>query len=215
MARNPLFDAIDKFATNERVRLAMYMGSKLESGWRRTAVGDNGNSHGYYQINLPFHPSMNVTKARDPEASTRYMRDAYENGVRKVNPSLWNTDPAMAAAWAAFYAERPAKFYGEQRTRKAWGDVKRAYDGGSPAAGTEGAPQSGSVQQTGIGSTFTELGNWFRDTLNKAYFAALIGAGGILLFAGLILIFREYSSAGAMSAKTRDAIISAATLGRK
>lgn len=214
MARNPLFEAIDRYATNERVRMAMYMGSKLESGWRANAVGDNGNSHGFYQINLPFHPSMTAAKARDPKASTQYMLNAYQSGAAKVNPSLWDSDPAMAAAWAAYYAERPAAFYGEQRVRGAWPSVEKAYKGGDPASGASTNGTTGGVQQVGITAIFDNLWENIKDFLNRAYFGIVIIVGALLTLAGFIVLFRE-TAGGTIAAQTRSALTTAATLGRK
>jgi cell wall-associated NlpC family hydrolase len=117
-----LEQAIDKYAGDDRdLALAMRVGALLEGGsltgpW---ASGDQGQSHGPYQIYQGAHAGrISVQDSLDPDAATRYMLADYRAGVNRVRseyPGLFQSDPYKAAALAAFYAERPAAMYPEQR----------------------------------------------------------------------------------------------------
>jgi hypothetical protein len=111
MATNTAVDAINRGASNARVRLAMLMGGMLESGLNPMAVGDNGKSHGIFQIYLTAHPNVTPAQAHDPDFSVRFMLPEYTSGVNRVDTALWNSNPKQAAALAAFYAEHPKVMY--------------------------------------------------------------------------------------------------------
>lgn len=225
MGAQELVSAIFGATSDSRVRLAMLMGSKLESGWNTTAVGDNGQSHGPFQIFLKFHPSMTKAKAQDPVLATQYMLPSYRAGVSRVPDSLWQGDPAKAAATAAFYAERPKVMYPDSRVRGAWPDVQKASQGGQVGTGyvpggppVEGQPgQAGQIANPldGIGRAIDRVGEWLGDIGNRIYYVMIYAAGGIMLAAGLYLLFRETTSAGDITTKTADAIVKVATLGQK
>jgi cell wall-associated NlpC family hydrolase len=117
-----LEQAIDKYAGDDRdLALAMQVGALLEGGsltgpW---SSGDQGQSHGPYQIYQGAHAGrISVQDSLDPDAATRFMLADYRAGVNRVRseyPDLFRRDPYKAAALAAFYAERPAAMYPEQR----------------------------------------------------------------------------------------------------
>lgn len=118
---------IDKATTDWRMRLALRLGALLEGGslsgpW---PSGDNGVSHGPYQINSSVH-DVSHAQANDPAYAVRYMLAEYQAGVARVSeesPGLWESDPALAAARAAFYAERPREMYPLARIRAGFGQL--------------------------------------------------------------------------------------------
>lgn len=114
-----LISIINSTAPNSRVRLAMIMGSGLESSWS-PATGDSGSSFGPFQIHLPAHPGVSAAEAKDAAFAVKYMLPSYEAGVAKVPESLWQSDSKNAAALAAFYAERPANMYPQSRIDSTW-----------------------------------------------------------------------------------------------
>jgi hypothetical protein len=127
MGTTGIEQAIDKYAAGDnRISLAMKLGVLMETGSFEgggSAVGDNGQSFGWYQIHQPAH-GRNITpqQSQDPDAATRYMLSSYKAGVDRVtreNASLWETDPYQAARLAAFYAERPAEMYPDDRYARA------------------------------------------------------------------------------------------------
>jgi cell wall-associated NlpC family hydrolase len=127
VAGNPVVAAINQLVADSRVRLAMLMGSGLESGWNPSAVGDNGTSFGPYQMHIggaltAAHGSP--AQAHDPVWATRAMLGAYTAAVRRVPDSLWQSDPRNAAALAAYYAERPAAMYPASRVDSTWNQIR-------------------------------------------------------------------------------------------
>lgn len=157
--------AIDKHAAGDtRVALAMRMGVLLETGNFESggsAVGDNGQSHGWYQIHQPAHgKAITPEQSRDPEAATRYMLSSYQAGVKRVTreqPTLWQTDPYQAARLAAFYAERPAVMYPDDRYQRARAQlVQRQTAPTSPPTATAG------VAVTAIAEAQKQLGKPYK-----------------------------------------------------
>lgn len=200
MATNTVVDAINRVSSNARVRLAMLMGAYLESGWNPNAVGDSGNSHGPFQIHLPAHPGVTAAQAKDPNFAAQYMLKAYEAGVNRVDPAMWNSNPAIAAATAAFYAERPKVMYPGDRITKAWPTVNSAWSGGD-TSGVGGAVDS---LTSGIGnpldvfdSMWKMISWWLYDTFGSlvdyVYFGMIYLAGGVTIAVGFYLIFKESS----------------------
>jgi len=118
---------IDKATSDWRMRLALRLGALLEGGsltgpW---PSGDNGVSHGPFQINSSVH-DVSHAQANDPAFAVRYMLAEYQAGVARVteeSPGLWDSDPALAAARAAFYAERPREMYPIARIRARFGEL--------------------------------------------------------------------------------------------
>ncbi len=56
-----------------------------ESSLNPQAVGDNGNSHGLYQIYLKWHPDVSLEQARDIEFATKWTA----NKIRQGKGDLW------------------------------------------------------------------------------------------------------------------------------
>lgn len=185
---NVVVDAIMQATSDSRTRMAMLMGSKLESGWNPESVGDHGTSFGPFQIHLPAHPGVSAAQAKDPVFAAKYMAGAYQQGVNKVNPGLWNSDPAMAAATAAFYAERPAVMYPTSRYRAAWSEVSAALSGAPVGTGNGMVPAGNPVSDTVSGFT-----SFFGDTFNHIMFGLLMAGGVIVMGVGLYLFAKETS----------------------
>jgi hypothetical protein len=214
---NSVVDAINQVASNARVRLAMLMGAKLESGWNAAAVGDNGHSFGAFQINLPAHPNVSAASAKDPAFAARFMLPSYEAGVNRVDPAMWNSDPALAAAQAAFYAERPKVMYPIDRVRGSWGAVNGAWSGGAGAAGSalglgDGTTTGGVDALTGnpidaVGNGISELAKWsywkaydaFGNVVDKVFFGALIGGGALTVIVGFYMLLKNSTAVNAAS----------------
>lgn len=144
---NPVVDAILAKTTDQKMRLALLMGSNLESGWNQAAVGDNNTSFGPFQIHLPVHPGVTKAQAEDPVWAVNYMFGSYQSGVNQVPASLWSSNPAQAAATAAFYAERPLNMYPSSRVQSAWPGVQAAASGGGV---TIGGPDSTTTDTSGL-----------------------------------------------------------------
>lgn len=202
MATNTVIDAINRVASNARVRLAMFMGAQLESGMNPGAVGDNGKSFGIFQIYLVAHPQVTAAQAKDPDWAARFMLPAYEAGVNRVDPALWNSNPAMAAATAAFYAERPKVMYPTSRITASWPTVNAAWTGtggGNIDTGdgtdslTSGIPSVGDMWDT----IWMGVSQWLYDTFGSfvdyMYFALLFGAGSITAAVGFYLLLKNSS----------------------
>lgn len=204
---NPVADAILGSTKDAHVRAAMLMGSMLESGMSTSAVGDNGNSYGPYQIYLVAHPNVSASQAKDPGWATAFMLPAYQAGVNKVTPSLWQSDPAKAAATAAYYAERPKVMYPDSRIRSAWPTVQAAMNGQSIGPTTGGASLTGAdggsdpLGVNALSNSVDDAVESFRRGVmvlaNMALFFSAAAVGALLVLIGLILIFRETSLSGA------------------
>ena len=150
---NVVVDAINRDVSDSRVRLAMLVGTHLESGWNTKAVGDQGRSFGPYQIFFVAHPGISVAQAEDPDWSTRFMLGSYQAGVQRVPESLWERDPKNAAALAAFYAERPSVMYPQGRIDAAWAAVQSIGTGTLPSGTTgAGGPPAATTDPAGGGS---------------------------------------------------------------
>lgn len=206
---NPVVTAILSATTDAHVRAAMLMGSQLESGMSTSAVGDNGKSFGPYQIYTVAHPNVSPSQAKDPGWSTAFMLPQYQAGVNKVTPSLWTSDPAKAAATAAYYAERPKVMYPDSRVRAAWPTVQSALNGQTigPTTGTGSVVQAS--DPLGIGQSVDDAVASFRRGVmilaNMSLFFTATFLGGLMVLVGLVLIFRETSLPGA-TAKVVSAV---------
>ena len=189
---NAVVDAILAATQNGQLRAALLMGSKLESGWRTGAVGDNGTSFGPFQIHLPAHPGVTASEAEDPSWAVNYMLPAYEAGVAKVPASLWSGDPAKAAATAAYYAERPAKMYGGYEGL--WSAVNGALNGqavtGGSGSGTGGGGTATQAASTGSG-LLGPLESDVSVALNNMYMGGLMVFGLVLMVVGFFLLFKD------------------------
>jgi hypothetical protein len=160
---NPVVDAILAKTTDRNTRLALLMGSNLESGWNPSAVGDNNTSFGPFQIHLPAHPGVTAAQAEDPGFAVDYMFGAYQAGVSRVPSSLWSSDPATAAATAAYYAERPAQMYPAPRVQAAWPGVSAAASGGGVTIGGPDSTTTVVTDPTGLLGSVTAIGSALDD----------------------------------------------------
>src|SRR6266511_852851 len=135
---SPIVDAVNSIVSDQRTRLAMLMGSYMESTWDPNAVGDGGTSFGWYQMHIGgalTSSGLTPQQAKDPVLATRAMLGAYQAAVAKVSDSLWQSNPKQAAALAAYYAERPRAMYSSDRINAAYRAVTTG-GGGKGIIGT-------------------------------------------------------------------------------
>lgn len=145
-----VLQAITSQVSDARTRLAMTLGALLEGGTLGASgfgVGDNGNSHGPFQINAPYHPDISVSAAEDPTKAVAYMLPRYQSAVGKVPASLWQSDPEKAAEQAAYLAENPAQDYyvarGASTVNNAYAQAKAALAGQPITASGSGTGTAG------------------------------------------------------------------------
>jgi hypothetical protein len=198
---NSVVQAIVNVAGGDpHLEAAMLMGSSLESGWNVSSVGDQGTSFGPFQIHLPAHPGVTASQASDPTFAAQFMKPAYQAGVAKVNPGLWQSDPAQAAATAAYYAERPAKMYSGYESK--WSQVQAAMGGTvvGPVTGSPDIGGAGGGATDPVTAAADDIASQFKHGVmtlaNMALYFSAIAFGGTMLLVGLILIFRETGSNG-------------------
>lgn len=132
---------IEAQAPNPMVRLAMRLGALLEGGTLGGGpfeVGDQGTSYGPFQIHLPAHPDVTATEAVDPAFAVHYMLPAYTAAAGAIAPSLWASNPELAAESAARVAERPAQDYVASRGRSTVDRLWSIASGKAPDAGPVG-----------------------------------------------------------------------------
>jgi hypothetical protein len=187
--RQGLKTAIWSVTSDNQVRQAMLMGAQLESGMNPNAVGDSGHSFGVFQIYLPAHPDMTEGKAKSISDATRFMLPSYASAVRRVPDGLWNSDPGLASATAAFYAERPKVMYPTARIRSGWPIVLGLM---------QGAAQPG-VVTPGPGDVKSKLPDFAQGVVDffdgaikgvgGAVGGALEGVSGFVSFIGNIFAF--------------------------
>lgn len=156
--------AITSQVSDARTRLAMALGALLEGGTLGSSgfgVGDNGNSHGPFQINAPYHPDISVAAAQDPSKAVAYMQPAYQRAVDAVPASLWQSDPEQAAEQAAFKAENPAQDYyvarGASTVNADYANAKAAL-AGQPITATAGTA-GGTANATNASLHWSDLYN--------------------------------------------------------
>jgi hypothetical protein len=194
MANNTSVDAINRQAPNNRVKLAMLMGGMLESGLNPLAVGDNGKSHGIFQIFLTAHPNVSPAQAHDPDFAVRFMLPAYTAGVSKVDAALWNSNPKQAAALAAYYAEHPKVMYPQTRIDSAWPTVQSLFGGGD-LADTAVNNLTGNSDNGAITDVWNMISRFiydtFGNTVNYIWFAVLYGTGALTMIVGFYLLLKN------------------------
>lgn len=205
---NSVIEAIKQATSDPHVRAAMMMGAGLESSWNTDAVGDNGKSFGPFQIYTVAHPGVTRAQASDPTWAVHYMLPSYQAGVSKVTPSLWQSNPSLAAATAAFYAERPKVMYKSSAIAAKWPTVAAALSGeayNTPTSGGTGGGAGGGVVQAAnpLSSDYIDIQiNNFKvgimKLVNFTLFFAAIGFGALFLIAGLILLFRGGTASDAL-----------------
>jgi len=165
MTTNPVVQAILSMVSDPHVREAELIGTYLESGANATAVGDNGNSWGPFQINGPSHPGITAAQAEDPSWAVQYMTPEYEAAVAQVPASLWSSNPEQAAERAADLAERPQNDYyvarGAATVDQAWANAVAALNGQDVGPLSGYAPLGGSATGTATGQD-ASLPGWIR-----------------------------------------------------
>jgi murein DD-endopeptidase MepM/ murein hydrolase activator NlpD len=125
-----IWGVIDEEARDDpRLAQALKLAVQLESGGRAEAVGDQGQSHGFYQIHQPAH-GRNITpeQSRDPRRATQYRLAEFRQAkdrVTRERPGLWEANPMEAAALTAFWAQRPAQMYGAANVQQAWQTIQQ------------------------------------------------------------------------------------------
>ncbi len=135
---SPIVAAVNSIVSDDRTRLAMLMGSYMESTWDPNGVGDGGTSFGWYQMHIGgalTSSGLTPQQAKDPVLATRAMLGEYQAAVAKVSDSLWQSNPKQAAALAAYYAERPRAMYSSDRINAAYRAVTTG-GGGKGIIGT-------------------------------------------------------------------------------
>lgn len=193
----PLETAIDTQAMDWRMRLSMRLGALLEGGslsgpW---SSGDQGVSHGPFQINSTVH-NVSRAQANDPAFAVSYMLASYQaavNRVAKEKPDLWYTDPAAAAALAAYYAERPAAMYPAARVAAAFSKIKAWFTGTPQTGESEGGiePVVFGIPNPldGVGDLFDGLGSFLNGLRDPAVWVRVIAVlvGAVLVVAGVFM----------------------------
>jgi hypothetical protein len=179
---NPVIAAINRIVSNGRVRLAMIMGSGLESGWNAAAVGDHGTSFGPFQMHIGGALSASggtPAQAKNPDWAARAMLGAYTAGVAKVPESMWANDPKNAAALAAYYAERPAQMYPAGRIDSTW----NAMRGASYPAGAAPAASTSDSGVQGVTGNPLNPATWIKEARTLVLTAVFV-LGGLALVVG-------------------------------
>lgn len=186
---NAVAQAILAATQNPQIQAAMLLGSRMESNWSTSAVGDNGTSFGPFQIHLPAHPGVSAAQAEDPTWAVQYMLPAYTAGVSQVPASLWGSNPALAAATAAFHAERPKNMYSPSVYTADWNNYVLPALGGNSSAVASGSGGATNVATTAASLSSTVFGP-IDTVLNSMYMGALMLFGLALMIGGAIAIFR-------------------------
>lgn len=188
---NAVTDSIMSHTSDPNVRAAMLMGAFLESGANANSVGDQGTSFGPFQIHLPAHPGVTAQQAQDPQFAVAFMLPAYQNGVSQVPSSLWQTNPALAAATAAFKAERPLNMYAASSYNANWSKVIAVLGGnttlGGGGTGSVAPPTTGGAA-TDTASVSGTIVQSFYPVLNAIWMAGLIAGGIAIVGVGVYLL---------------------------
>lgn len=243
MADSPVVAAIIAATNDMHLREAMLLGSSLEGGWGPNyGVGDQGHSHGPYQINAPFHPDISVAGALDPKISTAYMLPRYQAAVNAQSSNLWTNNPELAAEQAAVAAERPARTYiasdGQKTVDAKWAQVQQAVSGSSGGGsggniwdvigsaigvGVANSPIGGITDAVGsIATTFVDIGKAV-DTIMTFITTKLFlpstwarvlsfNVGAFLIIIGMWLFFSKPGGSGGSGSKIGKAASAAAVL---
>lgn len=205
----PLETAIDAATPDPLVRAAMRLGALLEGGslagpWQ---AGDNGLSYGPYQIYSAAHP-VSRAQAEDPQFATTYMLASYRDAaarLRATTPNLEQSNPMMAAALTAYWAEKPLVMYAETRIRAAWdtligGTQPQPQPGPPPSAAPPGtqpgsiianpADGIGQAVQAGIAAWLAGLVQQFRQfwSRDRVLRIAVVIIGAVLLVEGALAV---------------------------
>lgn len=119
----------------------MRLAALLEGGsWGGPwAAGDSGQSFGPFQIYTAVH-NVSRSQAEDPAFAVHFMAPEFAAAaarLRRDMPGVESSEPMMAAALVAFWAEKPAVMYPVDRIRAAWDKLTGGQgDQGGGTAGT-------------------------------------------------------------------------------
>lgn len=118
---------------------ALLEGGSLTGPW---PAGDGGKSFGPFQIYTAVHP-VSQAQAEDPAFAVAFMAPRFAAAaarLRRDMPGVEQSEPMMAAAMVAFWAEIPAVMYPIDRIRAAWGKLTGQGDQGGAVAEPVGWP---------------------------------------------------------------------------
>lgn len=181
-----VISAVNSVTSNARERLALLMGALLEGGTLGASgfgVGDSGTSFGPWQFHFVGPTKLGLTpeQAQQPELAARAILPSYRVAVQRVPDALWSTDPAQAAATAAYYAESPAYMYPANRVQSAWATLSHgganpgdtSGGGGVTPVGFPGVPDwLNPTNIPGVGDAFGKIGD--AAVSLKDFFAKLV-----------------------------------------
>lgn len=220
----PVPTAILGQTQDQRVQLAMLMGSHMEGGWGPNySVGDNGTSFGPYQMHeggalgdLPGNLAAQKTEAVDPSTATAAMLPAYQAAVSQVPQSVWQSNPEQAAEQAAVIAERPSQPYYQSQGQTS---VDNAYTaslaamGGAASGGGPGQTSAQSATLTGDilgipGTSVINPSTYVNDAISALRTPMLRAA---LIFVGLVLFVVAVVLIGGGASDTAQEAVAAAT----
>lgn len=141
-----IIDAVKGVASGNEA-LAMLTGAGLESGGDPSAAGDG--SYGAWQFQDGAAPEEGtIAEYDDPAWEAAAIAPRYAAATAAVAPSLWQSNPELAAEEAAYGAERPSVNYyqgqGTAAVDAAYGDASSALSGDS---GSPGGSSSGAIGQ--------------------------------------------------------------------
>ncbi len=169
-----VLDAVVQATTDARERLALLMGALLEGGSLGAGpfpTGDNGTSFGPWQFHFvePLKHGLTPQQAQDPAQAARAILPAYSAAVKRIPDTLWQSDPATAAATAAYYAESPAYMYPDNRVRSAWNALIQ-QNAAPIGASAPSSPQATPVWDPlgiggGIADAFGKVGGIIADAM--------------------------------------------------
>ena len=76
---------VEYFANQYQVSAEIMLSTmRCESKLKTNAVGDNGESFGISQINLPSHPEVTKEQAQNPVFASEFMAKEYSRGNAKI-----------------------------------------------------------------------------------------------------------------------------------
>ncbi len=143
-AQGDILAAIRAVTSDPHIMGAMLMGAAMETGLKNVAQIGGGPGAGYWQIEAgPGGQYQGRVDPYNPSAAAQFMLPDYITGTGMVNASLFDANPELAYATAAYHAERPAVFYAQGQQDAAWalvGDtIKRGMKEATPTAAPTGA----------------------------------------------------------------------------
>jgi hypothetical protein len=200
---NPVVNAILAGTNNLRVREAMLIGSRLESGWNPTAVGDQGTSFGPFQMHQGGAlGNLTPAQAENPPTAVSAMLAAYQSAVSQISDALWSSNPELAAEQAAVLAEKPAQSYyaaqGKGNVDAAWAATQQAL------MGIASAPGGPSTNATLTGLNPLSPSSWIQNImqgLGIPTIGEMLKRFGLILLGGALVLIGVYMLVGKEATK--------------